>query len=99
MGRRKKQIPASKCPACNATNDAAEGLTPSTTPSEGDVSICFYCAKVLVYGQGLQLRLPTDAEMEAIKASPQWPGIQKARFAIQVDSVERRTKQDGAGPN
>ena len=100
MGRRKKRkVTTSKCPSCNAVIDDAEGLTTSKGPSEGDVSICFYCAKVLLYGRDLTPRLPTDDEMDTVKASPQWASIQKTRCAIQMDSVERKTKRFGAGPN
>lgn len=60
------KIPPSNCPSCNAfingaspakTNDASE-------PSNGDFTVCIYCAGLAVYNEDLTLRKPSEEEMK-----------------------------------
>lgn len=52
-------IPGSPCWHCRTVLDAAAG---SRTPTVGDVTLCTFCAEWNVFGDGLQLRRPTDEE-------------------------------------
>lgn len=54
------------CPTCGEVVD--DTTHPETgldlDPSEGDVSICFYCGAFGVFtGEGKQTRMPTEAEL------------------------------------
>ena len=67
------------CPACSTRLDASMNTTDRGGPDVGDVSICAYCATLLVFGPGLTLRYPTDAELVALAADP---AVGRARSAV-----------------
>lgn len=58
------------CPHCGAENDAFTPVTdPDSYPEEGDVSLCFSCAELAIFtGHGLEVRLPSDAELAELNA-------------------------------
>ena len=59
------------CPWCGQLNDAVTGLRPETTPSQGDVSICFACSWPGVFdGKPLAPRRPTHEELQAMQVDP-----------------------------
>lgn len=62
---------SSPCTNCGKLLDAA-GVPGSETPTpvEGDVTICLYCRHLMIFGLGLLLRNPTDAEMVEIGGDP-----------------------------
>jgi len=74
----------SRCPWCGAKNDRASNAVPGevVTPSDGDVSMCFYCGEWAVYDAALPAALaqrkPTDAEFIEIGEDPD---CQKLRAA------------------
>lgn len=56
------------CPMCGAHLDAhTDALNPlDPDPVPGDVSVCFYCAGILKFGDDLRLRRPTVDELVAL---------------------------------
>jgi hypothetical protein len=55
------------CPHCGKDLDAAtHAVGLDHAPEQGDVSLCFGCAAVLVYADRFTLRLPTKEEEEEI---------------------------------
>jgi hypothetical protein len=55
--------PENACPACGKRLDAATSTSdPAHVTSEGDVSICIYCAGVAVFKADLTLRTMTPEE-------------------------------------
>ena len=54
------------CPKCGATLDAASGISGARHPKPGDMSICLYCAVVLVYEDAMTSRLMTAEEFMAL---------------------------------
>lgn len=50
------------CPYCRKVMDGATGITSEAEPDEGDVSICFYCAKVSVFTAEGRLVEPTEEQ-------------------------------------
>jgi hypothetical protein len=63
------------CPTCSAVLDAATGAG-EDVPSEGDLSICFYCNAILVFATDLSLHpitpdqfveLPEDTREEVFR--------------------------------
>ena len=54
-------IPESPCRTCGAIVEFATTKDDSR-PSPGDLSICFYCRTLSVFGDDLRLREPTDEE-------------------------------------
>lgn len=49
------------CPWCGVEHDAYTGIT-GDTPQPGDAAICFDCAGIAVYEDGLRQRRPTEEE-------------------------------------
>lgn len=62
------RMPETRCPRCGATFDAAsdEWNEHPRGPRAGDMTICVYCAAVLVFEEQLALRLFTDADLERL---------------------------------
>ena len=51
-----------RCPKCGSDLDGWSEVGHGQKPSAGDVSVCSYCAEVLIYTATLGLRRPTEAE-------------------------------------
>jgi hypothetical protein len=63
------------CPDCRKRNDDATCMDPTSgakfAPTEGDVSLCFYCGAVNLFtGVGLNVRSATPAERDRLLRSP-----------------------------
>lgn len=57
------RMPDCACPHCGKVQDAASGLS-SHYPEPGDISVCFDCAGVSVFGEnGARTRWPEDEPM------------------------------------
>lgn len=76
------KLPESICLDCGKKLDAATSSTDDSSPSAGDVTICFYCGHVMVFAADLTLRAPTDTEMYEIAGDKQLLQAQRllARF-------------------
>lgn len=62
------RVPKSPCPSCGHIHDGAlasneEGVE---GPKPNDYTICLKCRAVNVYGEGLLLREPTEADLLAM---------------------------------
>jgi len=56
------------CPHCNHEIDTNTNVKDETLkPKEGDLSVCFYCATVLVFGKDLKQRVATKSELEVLE--------------------------------
>lgn len=53
------------CPSCGAVVDGATQINGDAEglPDPGDLSMCIYCGKYLLFTEGLELRLLTEAEV------------------------------------
>ncbi len=59
-------LPTSLCPACGQTLDCATSAEgDAAAPKAGDVTFCGSCSEVLVFGEDLRQRRPTDEERAA----------------------------------
>lgn len=83
------------CPACGYRIDRATGIRGSFSPKQGDFSICFKCAELLVFNQDLTIRLATEAEINDLagKQPKDWALIQKARGIITKKLNAQRRKR------
>lgn len=53
-----------RCPACLTLLDGFTSVRlDGAVPKPGDPTVCMYCASLLVFGDRLQFRFPTDAEL------------------------------------
>lgn len=79
---------ATACPACGVRLDASLNTTDVGRPNVGDVSVCAYCATLLVFGDGLTLRYPTDDELTELARDP---GVGRARATVLAVIAKRRS--------
>jgi hypothetical protein len=57
-----------KCVKCNANLDGFTSLDDDSKPSDGDLSICFYCGSVGTYAENLTMMKPlSKTELEKIE--------------------------------
>ena len=52
------------CPSCGKILDAASPLEEGAKPSPGDITLCFYCSSILVFGEDFALREMSSHEFE-----------------------------------
>ncbi len=66
------RIPLTTCPICHALLDDAESITEgNNTPSEGDFTVCLYCAGILRYTEKILLcKVNPEDLAELRKKSP-----------------------------
>jgi hypothetical protein len=50
-------IPADTCPICSHRWDEATDVSERNTPKVGDFSVCLECGTILVFVEGLRLRV------------------------------------------
>ncbi len=72
MGDRPQSENGERCHNCGTLNDDATDINnPDARPTEGDVSVCFYCAALALFtGDGYGTRAPTEEERLALLADP-----------------------------
>jgi hypothetical protein len=64
----KKNVTASRCPACGYEVDSATAADGSDDePAVGDYTICFRCRRVLKFGYDFQLERLTNDEFAKFK--------------------------------
>ena len=63
----------SACPQCGKVLDAATPtrLEDKRAPEPGDISVCLHCHGLLVYGDDMSLREPTDDEIVELAGDPE----------------------------
>jgi hypothetical protein len=64
--------------------DAASSAEDGAVPTPGDISVCLNCGQILVFGDDLIQRMPTEEELAKIKASKIWPGLQSVQISIRM---------------
>ena len=85
------EVPASPCCECGKVLELCAGK--KNTPSPGDLSICFDCGGLNVFGQDLRLRKPTDEETFAAAADSEFQTLR--RSAAWVVAQRKRGKSEG----
>lgn len=59
----KHRVPDQPCPRCAGSLSGATNANEShAAPAQGDATFCAYCGLILVFGAGLRVREPTEAE-------------------------------------
>lgn len=54
------------CPVCKRRLEAATDLTGEVAPGVGDVTVCISCAAVLIFGDGMVLRMARQPDIDAL---------------------------------
>jgi hypothetical protein len=72
-----------RCPRCRRINDGHIATQPGQEPRDGDVSICWHCHAVNIFGTNtrgvVELRIPTQTEWAGLQRDP---AVKRARVAI-----------------
>lgn len=74
-------VPASVCPGCGTTLDAAAHPTEDVAPSAGDITVCLHCQEILQFDETLSLVRPSREEIDA--ACREQPELRAAIFRYQ----------------
>jgi hypothetical protein len=92
---------SSCCPYCEEILDGATRVGGSAAvPEPGDVSVCLYCAQIIIFGADLLVRRPLPGELEAIEAQHPEAGLLLRRAQEQIKALDRRYRQPSkAVPN
>lgn len=88
--------PFSRCPRCGVENDCATDTNSGARrPEIGDLSVCFECGLIGVFGLGLRIHEATPEEREAFsRENPEgWATLLNAVALIN----ERNAAAKGAG--
>lgn len=80
------EVPRSPCPHCGAEHDSASGHADGPRP--GDLSVCYYCSRVLEFDQNLYA-VYVDAERES-RLIRQYPEL---RETVLVAATERLNRE------
>lgn len=51
------------CPVCKHLCDRASSAYGQAVPDPGDITVCFYCTSVNVFGDDMALRVITEEEL------------------------------------
>ena len=78
------------CPHCHSKHDMAASMTPGTTPTEGDLSVCFECGTVSKFALEMPGNLVALTVTEFTAACAEFPDIISA-----VDLVSKINKEIG----
>ena len=57
---------ASRCPHCSKELNATTNANADRAPQVGSFAVCFGCQMILVFGEGLVLRLASEADLAAL---------------------------------
>ncbi len=66
-------VPQSQCTKCHTPLELATNLADANGPGPepGNITFCLYCGAVNVFDDELQLREPTQADLQIVEASPE----------------------------
>ncbi len=65
-------ITATNCPSCGKKLDDCTGVRDQTAmPGAGDISICAYCAQILVFDDKLALNIATEEDITKLSEPEQ----------------------------
>lgn len=84
-----ERMPETTCPVCGKILDGASTMSSGGRPKGGDISVCIYCARVLVFTDTLELRKPTPAEYTTFM---QMPEVRRTVSAVKQVIGKHRTK-------
>ena len=86
------RTPVSSCPACGKIIDAlSRPVDDDATPSPGDVTVCLYCAAVLIINTDLTVRSPLQGEMDRLETDMDLKKLQEIIQMLNAKEAARRS--------
>ena len=85
-------IPINKCALCGHEVEIATSSDKQQArePKIGDFVVCIECGGIGVFDEGMQIRVPTDAELHRITHGPCGDQLRRTQRAIRMLSQGRR---------
>jgi hypothetical protein len=72
-------VPVWWCPTCGTRLDAAMNLTGARAVRPGDLTVCGYCAAVLIFNDQRRLSRPAPGQLAAYQADEErWAVVARA---------------------
>lgn len=85
-------VTPNRCPHCEHILEGATGVTTQNAPKPGDVTLCIYCAAVLVFQDDMRVRLPVEEEANEFASNGELMKMQKiVKLAIRRRNVEAQS--------
>jgi hypothetical protein len=82
------------CPYCETIQTGLTGLTgKGNGPNPGDVSLCADCGNISIFGEDMQLRVPSEEDIASFKDKGGWEKLEEASEMLK-ETIHRR-KQSG----
>ncbi len=82
------------CPTCGKLLDACTSAEGDSSPSPGDLSVCWYCGEILVFGKGMKQRKPTTAELIDMQRSTEWPLLERIARGVKSRTLDPRKSEE-----
>jgi hypothetical protein len=76
------RLPEMACLSCNKALSAATTPLGNYSPEPGNVTVCWYCGHIMVFGEGLRLRELAPDEIIDIAGDKTILAIQRARSKV-----------------
>jgi hypothetical protein len=88
-----ENVPGQTCPACGEALNSTHSVVGATSAQVGDYGVCMRCGHILRYGERLQLRAATEAELH--EAAARFPNFYRAltdcsRYAVLRNPLDER---------
>jgi hypothetical protein len=82
-------VTPNRCPNCEHILEEATGITTQDAPKPNDVTLCIYCAAVLVFTEDMRVRLPTEEESNELASNSELMRMQKiVKMQVRRRNVE-----------
>lgn len=79
-----------RCPTCEHVLEAATGITTDDAPKPGDVTLCIYCAAILVFTDDLRVRLPKEEESNEFANDPR---LMHTQQTVKMEARRRNMRE------
>ncbi len=91
---RKTRMPESVCPYCRKTLNGAASLD-LASPSSGDLTVCFGCARFLQFDKNLMLAKVEESEIDQIKQKEPELYAELERFKLAIQQKNEGGDRNG----
>ncbi len=83
------------CVYCGYVFDESSEVTGSSAkPEQGDPTLCIKCGRVLVFGDDLLPRRPSQTELTGLQRDACWPLLERARHLLLAMKDQPANGQD-----
>lgn len=82
------------CPTCGVLLNKATPVGHEQRPGPGDVTICFQCGEILLYGENLELKIPDLNDWNNLRQCPkEFLHALEAQRMVRAQRRQERAKE------